>query len=147
MFACVHRYTDLFNAGKNRYYLTLHTQFADLVKIVPDRCTGAHRLTACGWVVCSTGQLVCSTVQLVSWWSCGRFLDPCSAYYPSEADSGKKLGGTGSICSDLWVEFDDEYRGTIEWGLRGCLGLGKLRPGITAEKLGILRDDPDYLVR
>jgi len=82
--------THLFNMGKNRSYLTLHTIVDLVVKIVR---TGAHRQTAC---------VVGSCVQLVE--PCVRLVEPCvrgrvvgfsistgSAYYPSHA-TGRRRG-------------------------------------------------------
>ena len=73
--------TLLFNEGKNRSYLTLHTTFVDLVRIVPDPRvpvhTGKHHVAgSCVQLVesvCSTGRVVSSTGRVVVW-SITRYL-------------------------------------------------------------------------
>jgi hypothetical protein len=55
--------TRLYNEGKNRSYLTLHTRFVDLVKIVPDPRVPVH--TGKQHVAGSCVQLSSPCVQLV----------------------------------------------------------------------------------
>jgi hypothetical protein len=63
LFACVHRYTHVQRGQKPVLPDIAH----DRISRRQDR---AHRQTACGWVVCSTGRVVCLTGRVVS--STGR---------------------------------------------------------------------------